>query len=75
MYFILIFFGQRLLLAKELPAALEDMNITEAVKHVLPIMDKLAYDMDDAVRETFSSELDQMLLYFYKVCGLMICCY
>ncbi|RCH88951.1 Serine/threonine-protein phosphatase 4 regulatory subunit 1, partial [Rhizopus stolonifer] len=56
----------RLLLAKELPAALEDMNITEAVKHVLPIMDKLAYDMDDAVRETFSSELDQMLLYFYK---------
>ncbi|KAI9255493.1 armadillo-type protein [Sporodiniella umbellata] len=56
----------RLLLAKELPIALEEMSIAEAVKHVLPIMDKLAYDMDDAVRETFSSELDQMLLYFYK---------
>jgi serine/threonine-protein phosphatase 4 regulatory subunit 1 len=57
----------RLLLAKELPNALEELGISEAVKHVIPIMEKLAYDMDDTVRETFSSELDQILLYFYKV--------
>ncbi|KAG1048929.1 hypothetical protein G6F43_008718 [Rhizopus delemar] len=37
----------RLLLAKELPNALEELGISEAVKHVIPIMEKLAYDMDD----------------------------
>lgn len=39
----------------------------EAIEDVLPIMDKLASDNDDTVKETFASELDQTLLYFYKV--------
>lgn len=30
-------------------------------------MNKLACDVDDTVKETFASELDQTLLYFYKV--------
>lgn len=41
--------------------------MTEAMEDVLPIMDKLACDTDDTVKETFASELDQILLYFYKV--------
>ncbi|KAI8326855.1 armadillo-type protein [Choanephora cucurbitarum] len=56
----------RLLLAKELPVALEEITLSEAIEDVLPIMDKLAVDTDDTVRETFAGELDQVLLYFYK---------
>ncbi|CAO0800068.1 unnamed protein product [Mucor circinelloides] len=56
----------RLLLAKELSSALEEISLTEAMEDVLPIMDKLACDTDDTVKETFASELDQILLYFYK---------
>lgn len=58
---------KRLLLAKELSSALEEISLTEAIEDVLPIMDKLACDTDDTVKETFASELDQILLYFYKV--------
>jgi hypothetical protein len=54
-------------LAKELSSALEEISLTEAIEDVLPIMDKLASDIDDTVKETFASELDQTLLYFYKV--------
>ncbi|KAI8638998.1 armadillo-type protein [Parasitella parasitica] len=56
----------RLLLAKELASALDEISLAEAVKDVLPIMDKLACDTDDTVKETFASELDHILLYFYK---------
>ncbi|KAI8384178.1 armadillo-type protein [Blakeslea trispora] len=56
----------RLLLAKELPVALEEITLSEAIDDVLPIIDKLALDTDDTVRETFAGELDQVLLYFYK---------
>ncbi|KAI9363798.1 armadillo-type protein [Pilaira anomala] len=56
----------RLLLAKELSNALEEISLSEAIEDVLPIMDKLASDSDDTVKETFASELDQTLLYFYK---------
>lgn len=55
------------MLAKELSIALEEISLTEAIEDVLPIMDKLAADSDDTVKETFASELDQTLLYFYKV--------
>ncbi|KAG2236492.1 hypothetical protein INT48_003283, partial [Thamnidium elegans] len=57
---------KRLLLAKELSSALEEISLSEAIEDVLPIMDKLASDPDDTVKETFASELDQTLLYFYK---------
>ncbi|RCI04857.1 hypothetical protein CU098_012459 [Rhizopus stolonifer] len=57
----------RILLAKELPRALEEITLSEAVEDVLPIMNRLAADNDDTVKETFASELDQALLYFYKV--------
>ncbi|KAI8997783.1 armadillo-type protein [Pilobolus umbonatus] len=56
----------RLLLAKELNIALEDMNPSEAIEIVVPIMENLAADVDDTVRETFAGELDRILLYFYK---------
>lgn len=62
----------RLLVAKELVHALEEVDLNEAVKEVLPCMEKLAADTDDTVKETFASELDQTLLYFYKVGPLLI---
>lgn len=62
----------RLLVAKELPSALVELGIEEALEKVIPIMDKLASDPDDTVRETFASELDQTLLFFYKVTALDI---
>lgn len=55
------------MLAKELASALEEISLSEAIEEVLPCMDKLASDIDDTVKETFASELDQTLLYFYKV--------
>ncbi|KAI9470545.1 MAG: armadillo-type protein [Benjaminiella poitrasii] len=56
----------RLSLAKELPNALEDLDIDKAIQDVLPIMEELANDSDDTVRETFASELEPTLLHFYK---------
>lgn len=54
-------------MAKELLTALEEIGLTEAIEDVLPIVDKLAADSDETVKETFASELDRILLYFYKV--------
>lgn len=54
-------------MAKELLNALEEIGLTEAIEDVLPIVDKLAADSDETVKETFASELDRILLYFYKV--------
>jgi hypothetical protein len=54
-------------MAKELLSALEEIGLTEAIEDVLPIVDKLATDSDETVKETFASELDRILLYFYKV--------
>ncbi|KAI9306791.1 armadillo-type protein [Cunninghamella echinulata] len=56
----------RHLIAKELPIALYDVEIDEAIDDLLPLMLNVAYDEDESVRETFVSELDKMILYFYQ---------
>lgn len=41
--------------------------MSEAVNYVLPMVLKIGTDPDDAVRETFVSELDRIIMYYYKV--------
>lgn len=57
----------RLLLAKELPNALGEISLKEAIEDILPVVFNLARDSDDTVRETLANELDRILLYFYNV--------
>ncbi|ORX50959.1 ARM repeat-containing protein [Hesseltinella vesiculosa] len=56
----------RQLIAKDLPIALYEAEVDEAVDELLPLVYRLAYDEDDTVRETFASELDKIILYFYR---------
>ncbi|KAI8388520.1 armadillo-type protein [Radiomyces spectabilis] len=56
----------RLLVAKELPTIIRDIDVEEAVKYVLPMVLKIATDRDDTVRETFISELDKIIMYYYE---------
>ncbi|KAI7872459.1 armadillo-type protein [Spinellus fusiger] len=56
----------RLLVAKELAHALPDISLTEAVEGVLPMALGIGTDTDDTVRETFASELDKIILYYYQ---------
>jgi PII-like signaling protein len=56
------------MVAKELPIALHDVDINEAITEMLPVVLNIAYDKDETVRETFVSELDQIIMYFYQVC-------
>ncbi|KAH8550279.1 armadillo-type protein [Umbelopsis sp. PMI_123] len=46
----------RLLVARELPISLENMSILEAVNLALPMLQVLAKDVDDTVRETFEDQ-------------------
>jgi CRISPR/Cas system-associated protein Csm6 len=57
----------RHLVAKELPIALYEVTVDEAVTELFPLIMKVAQDDDEAVRETFASELDKIILYFYQV--------
>lgn len=57
----------RLLVAKELPNTIYEISVSEAVNYVLPIVLKIGTDPDDTVRETFVSELDKIIMYYYKV--------
>ncbi|KAI8336174.1 armadillo-type protein [Chlamydoabsidia padenii] len=56
----------RHLVAKELPIALYEVDINEAVTEILPVVLKIAYDKDETVRETFVSELDKIIMYYYQ---------
>jgi hypothetical protein len=55
------------MVAKELPIAIQDVDIKEAVTDLLPLVLDVAYDEDDTVRETFINELDKIIMYFYLV--------
>jgi hypothetical protein len=43
------------------------MSILEAVNLALPMLQVLAKDVDDTVRETFVVELDKIIMYYYRV--------
>ncbi|KAI7878973.1 ARM repeat-containing protein [Lichtheimia hyalospora FSU 10163] len=55
----------RLLVAKELPNTIYEISVSEAVNYVLPMVLKIAIDHDDTVRESFVSELDKIIMFYY----------
>jgi hypothetical protein len=64
---IVIFYRNRLLVARELPITLENMSLYEAVDIALPMLHTLGNDVEDSVRETFVVELDKIIMYYYRV--------
>ncbi|KAI9028301.1 armadillo-type protein [Phycomyces nitens] len=56
----------RLLAAKEISNIIHEIDVAEAVNYVLPMVLKIGIDPDDTVRETFASELDKIILYYYQ---------
>ncbi|KAI8093223.1 armadillo-type protein [Halteromyces radiatus] len=57
----------RIQVAREILPTLESLtDIEEAIQYVLPIIDKVATDTDPDVREIIASNIDRIILYFYK---------
>ncbi|OAD65174.1 hypothetical protein PHYBLDRAFT_184209 [Phycomyces blakesleeanus NRRL 1555(-)] len=56
----------RLLLAKELAETLDEITVEQAVCDVLPMIHRVGTDPDETVREQLASELDKMIMYYYK---------
>lgn len=55
------------MVAKELPNTIYEISVSEAVNYVLPMVLKIAIDHDDNVRESFVSELDKIIMFYYTV--------
>ncbi|CAG8790821.1 24014_t:CDS:2, partial [Gigaspora rosea] len=60
----------RVFIAKELPSLIKDVEISEAVEYVLPLMNSLGTDPEDHVREAFVPELDKIIWFYYSHCPL-----
>ncbi|CAG8785816.1 23760_t:CDS:2, partial [Dentiscutata erythropus] len=60
----------RVFIAKELPSLIKDVEISEAVEYVLPLMNSLGTDPEDHVREAFAPELDKIIWFYYSHCPL-----
>ncbi|CAJ0758092.1 14987_t:CDS:10 [Entrophospora sp. SA101] len=54
-------------IARELPTLIRDVEISEAVEYVLPLMNSLGTDPEDHVKETFATELDDIIWFYYSV--------
>ncbi|CAJ0857904.1 8929_t:CDS:10, partial [Entrophospora sp. SA101] len=57
----------RVFIARELPTLIRDVEISEAVEYVLPLMNSLGTDPEDHVKETFATELDDIIWFYYSV--------
>ncbi|CAG8527900.1 8720_t:CDS:10 [Ambispora gerdemannii] len=60
----------RVYIAKELSMLIKDVEISDAVEFLLPLMNSLGTDPDDAVREAFAPELDKIIWFFYSHCPI-----
>nr|CAG8516598.1 3730_t:CDS:10 [Entrophospora candida] len=60
----------RVFIARELPTLIRDVEISEAVEYVLPLMNSLGTDPEDHVKETFATELDDIIWFYYSHCPL-----
>ncbi|CAJ0837302.1 17544_t:CDS:10 [Entrophospora sp. SA101] len=56
----------RVFIARELPTLIRDVEISEAVEYVLPLMNSLGTDPEDHVKETFATELDDIIWFYYS---------
>ncbi|KAG9300906.1 hypothetical protein G9A89_004964 [Geosiphon pyriformis] len=60
----------RVFIARELPMLIKDVEVSDAVEYVLPLMNSLGTDPDDAVREAFAPELDKIIWFYYSHCPI-----
>ncbi|CAG8517817.1 10969_t:CDS:10 [Paraglomus occultum] len=56
----------RVFIAKELPTLIRDIEISEAVEYVVPLMNSL----EELVKEAFAPELDKIIWFYYSHCPL-----
>ncbi|KAF9365139.1 Serine/threonine-protein phosphatase 4 regulatory subunit 1 [Mortierella sp. NVP85] len=56
----------RSFLARELPAILFQMKPSRAIAHIIPIIRDFSLDTMDPVRESLASQLDKVVLFFYR---------
>ncbi|KAG0223007.1 hypothetical protein BGX31_008754 [Mortierella sp. GBA43] len=56
----------RSFLARELPTILFQMRASRAISHIIPIIRDFSLDGMDPVRESLVSQLDKIVLYFYR---------
>ncbi|CAG8432946.1 9864_t:CDS:10 [Diversispora eburnea] len=57
-------------IARELPSLIKDIEISEAVEFVLPLMNSLGNDNEVHVREAFAPEVDKIIWFYYSHCPL-----
>ncbi|KAG8880073.1 hypothetical protein FRB97_001118 [Tulasnella sp. 331] len=62
---------RRVFIAKSLPNFLPDVTPHDAVEYVLPLLNSLGTDPEEAVREAFVSEIVPTLWWFYSHCQLI----
>ncbi|RHZ46846.1 hypothetical protein Glove_606g137 [Diversispora epigaea] len=60
----------RVYIARELPSLIKDIEISEAVEFVLPLMNSLGIDHEVHVREAFAPEVDKIIWFYYSHCPL-----
>ncbi|KAL1925085.1 uncharacterized protein VTP21DRAFT_4739 [Calcarisporiella thermophila] len=60
------FLFHRNFLAKELPSLLREMDLHDAVERGIPVLKTLAEDPEEGVRETLSSVLEEILLFYLE---------
>ncbi|KAJ3987159.1 armadillo-type protein [Lentinula detonsa] len=60
----------RVFIASALPELLEQVTPREAIEYVLPLLNTLAMDDDEMVKEAFSSKLVTIIWWFFTHCQL-----
>nr|CAG8509030.1 8253_t:CDS:10 [Entrophospora candida] len=60
----------RVFIAKEFPALIRDVEVSEALEYVLPLIISLGTDPEDHVKEAFATQLDDIIWFYYSHCTL-----
>ncbi|WAQ92292.1 hypothetical protein PtA15_16A198 [Puccinia triticina] len=60
----------RIIVSQRLPELLEEVDISEAVEYVLPLLSGLAQD-DEAIREALGPSLCNIMWYYFSKCPLV----
>ncbi|OZJ02697.1 hypothetical protein BZG36_04600 [Bifiguratus adelaidae] len=58
----------RIYAARELSGMLQAVSVSDAIEIVIPLINGLAVDNDDSVRESFVTDLDKIILWYYEHC-------
>ncbi|KAI8997081.1 armadillo-type protein [Pilobolus umbonatus] len=56
---------QRLVAAREVSVVIYNIEIYDAVEHILPVIIALSKDEEDAVREALATDIDKIMNYYY----------